>query len=619
MGDRTQCSNSSQSSTQSNKLILTPLISRLFSPETTQKINEGKASLSHNSTNTAQCVAENNLYLKAMSKAIDNLSSNIVSRLDQVERNVEKSVSEINNKLEVNDDEHTELKSLISKTYDYTDDRFQTLKSAIPVTIDEICSDLERKFYESNAGVKLALGESISKIEVDLERATHRINSIEKVFQEKLTMCENKQSQELAEVRRQLNEIATKQCKGHSNEVSIELRECREEMNACKVKMREYDEQLRATNSRLDETLSQLNRLQQNDSHFESMNHGLSDREIHQQNLIGEYGDRIADLEYNQRRNSYAIKIADMYRRKQNVIIDQLGENVNEVVVDRINLILDNTLSKEDRDKVVVRNAYRVGKYRTGQRIPRKIMVQLDNPIGKETIIKNAGRITRSGNDGRTYYINEDLAETDRRKKNDLYKYTKYLEGRRHTVVREGDFFIIDDVKWHINQLNDLPEGMRLMDSRTRYVRGVVAFQSALSPLSNLFCCRIKYNGVVYSSVEQAYQHLKCLHHGKIALVNDIKHEPDPYVIMNMADFMENQEWLNRRVDLLEQLVRYKHEQCPIFRETLQRTYGHKLIENTWSHFWGSACPFMHDALWEGTYKGLNHFGRMLEHIRETS
>lgn len=617
LGDKVRSSDDANSGTKSNTLVLTPMITKLFSPEKSQNVFDGKEEQSE----TAKCVAENNLYLKAMARALDNMSTNFATKIDQVEKLIDNSVSEINNKLEANDCEHAEIKSLIGKSYEYTDDRFHTLKSAIPVTIDEIYTDLERKFHENHTEHKMSVGNSISKVETDLGGLSLRVSTIERVFQEKLSMCENKQTEELAEVRRQLVKLSANQCKGHSNDVVRELKDYKQQVEVCKEKMREYDERLAATNRRLDEALSKINQSQNNGSHcgpqFDTM--GLSNREIHQQRTLDDYGERLSNLEYNQRRNTFAIKIADMYRRKQNVVIDQLGEITNETIVERINLILDNSLSKEDREKVVVRNAYRIGKQRTGQRLPRKVMIQLDNPIGKEIIIKNAGTITRWGNDGKTYYINEDQAETDRRMKNDLFKYTKYLEERQHKVERENDFFIIDGTKWHINQLNDLPEGMRLMDSRTRFKRGTVAFQSALSPLSNLFHCRLKYNGVVYNSVEQAYQCLKCLHHGKLDLATDIKHEPDPYKILNMADFREDQEWLNQRLDVLEQLVRFKHEQCPIFRDTLKRTYGYRLVENTWSHFWGSACPFLHDALWDGTYKGHNHFGRLLEHIRETS
>lgn len=90
-----------------------------------------------------------------------------------------------------------------------------------------------------------------------------------------------------------------------------------------------------------------------------------------------------------------------MYRRKQNVVMDQLGEVENESITDRVNQIFNNALSKQDRENVIVRNAYRIGKYRQGQRMPRKVMIQLYNPIGKEILLKNAQAITRIGNDGR--------------------------------------------------------------------------------------------------------------------------------------------------------------------------------------------------------------------------
>lgn len=55
---------------QKNKLILTPLIRNLFSPESSRNAM-GKDK--DKQDNTADCVLENNLYLKAMSKAIDNM------------------------------------------------------------------------------------------------------------------------------------------------------------------------------------------------------------------------------------------------------------------------------------------------------------------------------------------------------------------------------------------------------------------------------------------------------------------------------------------------------------------------------------------------------------------
>lgn len=301
------------------------------------------------------------------------------------------------------------------------------------------------------------------------------------------------------------------------------------------------------------------------------------------------------------------------------VVVDQLSEIENENIINRLVTILDTTLSKEDRDLVVISNAFRIGKLKSGQKNPRKVMIQFDSPVGKEIVIKNARQITRSGNDGRNYYLNEDLPEIEKRKKNDLYKYQKYMVEKGHSVERDNDYFIIDGQRWHLEQLNSLPIGDRLMDSRTLFDHGMCAFQSSLSPLSNLFPCRIRYNGKTYASVEHAYQFAKAIHHKLPSTAHEIKCDNNPYHAMTLGnDIPENEEWAATKVNFMERLVRTKEEQVPIFRDTLQRTHSYRIIENTWSHFWGSNCPFRSNAIWTGSYKGLNNMGRLLERIRDS-
>lgn len=76
----------------------------------------------------------------------------------------------------------------------------------------------------------------------------------------------------------------------------------------------------------------------------------------------------------------------------------------------------------------------------------------------------------------------------------------EFMKRKKHNVTKDGDDLIIDNVRWKITELNDLPPGQRLLDSRTIFNRRVVAFQSLLSPLSNLFPCELKWNGMVFQS-----------------------------------------------------------------------------------------------------------------------
>lgn len=124
------------------------------------------------------------------------------------------------------------------------------------------------------------------------------------------------------------------------------------------------------------------------------------------------------------------------------------------------------------------------------------------------------------------------------------------------------------------------------MDSRTITYKGKVAFQSSVSPLSNQFHCQLKIDGQTYKSTEHAYNYLKCIHHGMPHLAQDVKCQPTSYKAMNLGKgVIANPEWLNKRIEVMERLVRHKEDQVPIFQDMLKKTTNNRLIENSWSHF----------------------------------
>lgn len=135
------------------------------------------------------------------------------------------------------------------------------------------------------------------------------------------------------------------------------------------------------------------------------------------------------------------------------------------------------------------------------------------------------------------------------------------------TVVKSVDDLVIDGKS---TEFNCLPIGQRIMDSRTIFEKGTVAFQSALSPLSNLFPCPINFNRYRYSSAEQAYQHQRCLHH---IYARNILAQQNPYEILSDGkDITDDEEWLVKRIPLMERLIRHKFEQVPVFADLLRKT-----------------------------------------------
>lgn len=277
------------------------------------------------------------------------------------------------------------------------------------------------------------------------------------------------------------------------------------------------------------------------------------------------------------------------------------------------------SLSEDDRKKITVKRAYRLGSKRLNAKYSRKILIELADSTDRDFILSQSKIITKVGNEGRPYYINEDVSDEVKRRKADLHKYVNYLKYRGHTVEKAGDDIILNGIKWKSVDFNRLPVGDRILDSRTVFWKGSVAFQSALSPLSNLFPCVMFFKGIRYTSLEQAYQHLRTLHHQRYDIARDIMALLNPYDIMNQGkEYSDNEDWLGQRLPLMESLVRHKLEQVPIFADTLRSTGSHLLVENTFNPFWGSGCTFQSPLVWNASYPGQNHLGRILERVRSS-
>lgn len=311
----------------------------------------------------------------------------------------------------------------------------------------------------------------------------------------------------------------------------------------------------------------------------------------------------------------------DARTRKNNVIIDQLNEGDNEDTLAVVNQILNHTLSVEERAEVTIGRAYRLGtKPRDSKSFfTRKVFVEFASPRSKDVVMMNTRKITKSGNNGRPYYITDDIPDSIKRRRSDLHKHFNYLKQKGREVEKVGEDLIIDGQRWCYSDLNRLPTGDRIMDSRMISNSGVLAFQSAQAPLSNLFPCEIRCDGLCFSSLEQAYQYRRAIHHMQFNTAQLILYQDDPYDIMaQMKDFRDDHNWLNKRVSIMEELVKHKAEQVDIFKETLKRTADLSLVENTWNGFWGSGCAWLAGAVWYKQFTGQNQLGLLLERIRGT-
>lgn len=123
---------------------------------------------------------------------------------------------------------------------------------------------------------------------------------------------------------------------------------------------------------------------------------------------------------------------------------------------------------------------------------------------------------------------------------------------------------------------------------------------------------------LIFTSLEQCYQYQSAIHHQRLELAGLILNTNDQYQSMYHAKsvVLENREWENKKLGVMELMLRHKADQSPIFRDLLKFTGSHQLAEKSSNYLWGTGCGFLSDQVWMGNFRCGNHLGRLLEKVR---
>lgn len=124
--------------------------------------------------------------------------------------------------------------------------------------------------------------------------------------------------------------------------------------------------------------------------------------------------------------------------------------------------------------------------------------------------------------------------------------------------------------------------------------------------LSNFYPCEVEYEGIVYPSVENAFQAAKTLNNAERLQFTNVK----PGIAKRLGRKVAlRHDWEKVKVDIMKELLRKKFCQEP-FKSKLLETGDRELEEgNRWNdRFWG-ICP-------PGSGMGKNILGRLIMEIR---
>lgn len=302
----------------------------------------------------------------------------------------------------------------------------------------------------------------------------------------------------------------------------------------------------------------------------------------------------------------------DLKSRGRNLLVDGLPELYNEDTINHVTGFLSKFVPHFERH--MIDNAFRIGK--SQNRSPRRIMLRVSSSPVRDAILNCADMITQAGSPGVRVFINEDLPESIKRRRSDIYKYVCFLKEKGINAVQRGDGVFFNDTFYHFDEILNMTDGFTLKDSRTKYQNGVLAFQSQFSPLSNLYLSPIKRNGIVFRSAEHDYQYVKAISTNELALARSILNEPCPYEAMATGKKVPlTPEWQSIQLGVMEEILRLKAEQVPAFAKELRASSNHHIVENTRSPFWGAGTYYNAPSIFTRTYPGRNNLGKLLEKV----
>jgi ribA/ribD-fused uncharacterized protein len=136
----------------------------------------------------------------------------------------------------------------------------------------------------------------------------------------------------------------------------------------------------------------------------------------------------------------------------------------------------------------------------------------------------------------------------------------------------------------------------------------ILEFRGEYAFLSNFYPSEVSLDGIVYPTVEHAYQAAKTLNPTEREMILKLE-TPGRAKRAGMKVFLR-EDWEDIKISVMTKLVRQKFTNHGILRDKLLKTNGLVLLEgNNWGdEFWGVNLR---------DYDGHNHLGNILMKVRK--
>ena len=310
------------------------------------------------------------------------------------------------------------------------------------------------------------------------------------------------------------------------------------------------------------------------------------------------------------------VEILENQKKITNLKLDGVKENDNEDLMALVlNLVtaMGSACKRQDIDRV-----YRLGRKAANNGRPRSIVVCF-NTVQSRHEFYNKRAALKGKKDWFGVWINEDVLEVTRRKKDDMRSVAALCRDKNVNCRLHSDGIIIGGRKYGINDLHTLPKGLTLGDAKFReYQPGSWYFQSEHVWPSNMHRTRVIVDKHDYETSEHAIQAIKATSNGDLVAAAAIKATLCPYEAKRIGDRVQTTlEWNKCQFDVLYEIMYEKVVQNPVIRKRLRDTGDCRLHEATRSETFGIGAGLHSRAARDGSWRGKDIVGQIWEKIRD--
>ena len=185
----------------------------------------------------------------------------------------------------------------------------------------------------------------------------------------------------------------------------------------------------------------------------------------------------------------------------------------------------------------------------------------------------------------------------------------------------QGDKHVIDEVKYTVDNLADLPEELSACRTAEKSNEDTLVFHGKYSSFSNFHHSTFQIIGKKYPTAEHYIQYQKLLLFGHSVKANKILRSTTPLeakkLSYDISDYSRSK-WIHEGYEKCARGIREKFVQNNSLLESLKSTYPKTLAEARIDKLWATGIPLRDkDALVKSNWESPGWLSKILTKIRD--